>query len=325
MLRAFALLALSIAPVAHAADTQTLDSIPPTICPGGVVVYGTPCPPSQPTGGGVPDDTEAMKQEDAPSPADEGGRFDTDTISGDYSSSGSGSGGYYKPSAPAATPPAAATISPAFGIGEGSKVLSYFQHGKTRVDTRNAFGFVLLPRTAVTIEERQIQNNFCEILLASMDFMTPGAIAARADVLATYWPVSAAHESFEIKAAFESRDCDLLLAWYDHKLARSLTAKAGIADLSGPLLITWPSGGATGDGERNPLVVDFSRADYAHATKALQYWFRQVRNRPELWTNRIREGTIRAELADAINDTAGVVLAVLYGKWDSLNTVNATP
>jgi hypothetical protein len=91
--------------------------------------------------------------------------------------------------------------------------------------------------------------------------------------------------------------------------------------LSGPLLITWPSTGADGDEARNPLIVDFSRADYARASKALQYWFRQVRGRPELWTNRIREGTIRAELADAVNDTAGVVLAVLYGKWDSVNAV----
>ena len=69
------------------------------------------------------------------------------------------------------------------------------------------------------------------------------------------------------------------------------------------------------------LFVDFSKADNARATKTLQYWFRQLRGRPELWTNRIREGTIRAELADAVNDTAGVVLAVLYGKWDSVNAV----
>ena len=203
--------------------------------------------------------------------------------------------------------------------------MSYFQRARTRLDTSRAFGFVLLPRAAVTADETRVQLQFCEILLASMDFMTPGAAAARGDVLATYWPVVGERESFEIKAAFEDRNCQLLLAWYDHGLARTLAAKAGVGELSGPLLITWPSGGDSYEGERDPLVVDFSRADYGHATKTLQYWFRQLRHRPELWTDRIREGTIRAELADAINDSAGVMLAVLYGKWDTLSAVNASP
>jgi len=207
----------------------------------------------------------------------------------------------------------------------GSKVLSYFQHGKTTLDTARAFGFVLLPRTAVTDAEKRAHKSFCELMLASLDFMTPGAVAASApaDVLATYWPITPSRGSFEIKEAFALRNCDDLLAWYDHALARKLAAKAGVAELSGPLLITWPSGGAA-DAVRDPLIVDFSKADHARATKALQYWFRQLKNRPELWTNRIREGTIRTELADAVNDTAGVVLAVMSGKWDSLNTV-ATP
>lgn len=241
--------------------------------------------------------------------------------------------------APAAMPPAAhdpepapvtpvvRTTPPKRNGNSGSKVLSYFQHTRTQVDTSKAFGFVLLPRVAVTSDERDVQKQFCEIMLATMDFMTPGAVsaaAARSEILATYWPIAPQHEPFTIKAAFVARDCGLLITWYDHKIARSLAAKAGVAHMTGPLLITWPSSGAEGEEARNPLIVDFSKADHERATKALQYWFRQLRAKPELWTNRIREGTIRAELADAVNDTAGVVLAVLHGKWDSLSAV-ATP
>ncbi len=238
--------------------------------------------------------------------------------------------GAMPPAAAGDPPPAAPVIRrtpPKKNGNSGSKVLSYFQHTRTQVDTSKAFGFVLLPRVAVTSEERDVQKRFCDIMLATMDFMTPGAVAAaRTEVLATYWPIVASHESFEIKAAFLARDCGLLITWYDHKIARSLAAKAGVAHLTGPLLITWPSSGAEGEQARSPLIVDFSKADHERATKALQYWFRQLRAKPELWTNRIREGTIRAELADAVNDTAGVVLAVLNGKWDSLTVVaSATP
>jgi hypothetical protein len=223
------------------------------------------------------------------------------------------------PPAPAMMPSAAKSM--ARSSQSGSKVLSYFQRARTQLDTRRAFGFVLMPKVAVTDEERRVQNDFCEIILASMDFMTPGAVAsAPREVMATYWPVVASRASFEIADAFRHRNCTELLAWYDHTLARSLAAKAGVTELTGPLLITWPSG-ADGDEARDPLIVDFSKANHARATKALQYWFRQLRARPDLWTNRIREGTIRAELADAVNDTAGVVVAVLSGKWDSVNVV----
>src|SRR6185295_18623413 len=110
-----------------------------------------------------------------------------------------------------------------------------------------------------------------QIVLSTMDYMTPGAVAAasvRTEILATYWPIVASRRSLEINAAFEDRNCDQLLAWYDHKLARSLATKAGVAGLSGPLLITWPSSGARAE-DRNPLIVDFSKADYERATKAL--------------------------------------------------------
>jgi hypothetical protein len=182
----------------------------------------------------------------------------------------------------------------------------------------------------VTAEDKRAQKDFCTTVLATMDFMTPGAVSASAprDVLATYWPVVGSRESYEIKQAFTDRNCDELIAWYDYRLARTLAARAGVAELTGPLLITWPSSGAEGETARDPLIVDFSKANHERAAKALQYWFRQVKSRPDLWTNRIREGTIRAELADAVNDTAGVVLAVMAGKWDSLTVVasaNASP
>jgi hypothetical protein len=187
-----------------------------------------------------------------------------------------------------------------------------------------------MPKAAVTDADKRTQKDFCITVLASMDFMTPGAVAASAprEVLATYWPVVGSRESYEIKQAFSERNCDDLIAWYDYRLARALAAKAGVAELSGPLLITWPSQGVEGQSARDPLIVDFSKANHERAAKALQYWFRQVKARPDLWTNRIREGTIRAELADAVNDTAGVVLAVMSGKWDSLTVVasaNASP
>lgn len=224
-----------------------------------------------------------------------------------------------------APPEAVVDPAPKKNGHSGSKVLSYFQQSKTKLDTARAFGFVLLPKEAVTAEEKRTQKSFCALMLASLDFMTPDAVAASAPatVLATYWPIAASRGAFEIKEAFATRDCDDLLAWYDHALARKLATNAGVADLSGPLLITWPSGGDA-TAVRDPLVVDFSKANHERAKKALLFWFRQLKNRPDLWTNRIREGTIRAELADAVNDTAGVVLAVMSGKWESVNTL-ATP
>jgi len=229
------------------------------------------------------------------------------------------------PPAAAGDPPAAVDDPPPKNGHSGSKVLSYFQQSKTKLDTARAFGFVLLPKEAVTAEEKRTQKSFCALMLASLDFMTPDAVAASAPaaVLATYWPITASRGAFEIKEAFATRNCDDLLAGYDHALARKLATNAGVADLSGPLLITWPSGGDA-TAVRDPLVVDFSKANHERAKKALLFWFRQLKNRPELWTNRIREGTIRAELADAVNDTAGVVLAVMSGKWESVNTL-ATP
>jgi hypothetical protein len=225
-------------------------------------------------------------------------------------------------------PPAAAGEPPSGGSAppSDSKVLSYFQRTKTQVDTKKAFGFVLLPRAALTDVEKRTQQGFCELVLASMDFLSPGAASeavAQFDILVTYWPIDPARNSFEVSAAFAARDCNDLIAWYDHNFARRLATKAGVAHLGGPLLITWPSSGVN-EQDRNPLVVDFSKANHERAVKALRYWFRQLRHKPSLWTSRIREGTIRAELADAVNDTAGVIIAVLYGKWDSFAAVGAT-
>jgi hypothetical protein len=203
------------------------------------------------------------------------------------------------------------------------KVLSYFQHGVTRVDTRKAFGFVLLPKSAVTGEEKTVHARFCDVMLASLDFAAPEE-AARRDALATYWPIVAGPTRGELEAAFEAKHCPRLLAWYDHSLARSVAARAGLSGMSGPLLITWPSESAQRE-DRDPLIVDFAKADHERATKALAYWFGQLRTNPKLWTSRIREGTIRAELADAINDTAGVMVAVLAGKWESVTAVSGTP
>lgn len=231
--------------------------------------------------------------------------------------------------APSAMPPAAANghgpsaTPPLRGGHSGSKVLSYFQKARTQIDTKRAFGFVLMPRAAVTAADKRVQQDFCTTMLATMDFMTPSAVAASApvDVLATYWPIVGSRESYEIKQAFTERNCDELIAWYDYALARTLATQAGVAELTGPLLITWPSQGVDGASARDPLIVDFSKANHERAAKALQYWFRQVKARPDLWTNRIREGTIRAELADAVNDTAGVLLTVMSGKWESFTVV----
>lgn len=213
--------------------------------------------------------------------------------------------------------------SPGAGMVGAEKVLSYFQRGATTVDTRKAFGFVIMPKSAVTEDEARIQTQFCKIMLASMDFIGAEA-AARTSALVTYWPLTAEPSRIQIEAAFATRDCVRLIAWYDHRLARQVAARADVVGMSGPFLITWPSEGAVAR-DRDPLIVDFAVADYARATKALSYWFGQLRNKPELWTSRMREGTIRAELADAINDTAGVVVAVLAGKWDSVTVVSDTP
>lgn len=236
------------------------------------------------------------------------------------------------PSAPTAAfappPPALSGGSAPTGSGapapSDDKVLSYFQRGQMQIDTNRAFGFVLIPRSAITIREKLSQVQFCEIALATMDFLTPGA-AARSEALPTYWPIVSYVSTTDVERAFNSRDCNNLIAWYDHSLARNIAAKAGLLGKSGPILITWPSKSALYQNPRDPLIVDFANADYAHATKALRYWFRQASRNPKLWRSYIREGTLRSELADAINDTAGVVLAVLSGKWNSLSVVGGTP
>lgn len=221
--------------------------------------------------------------------------------------------------------PGRPTAFPVKNGHSGSKVISYFQFSKTTIDARRAFGFVLLPKAAITESEKKVQKDFCETILATLDFLSPGAAGARSDVLATYWPIVATRGAYEITEAFTQRNCGDLLAWYDHALARKLALKAGVVELTGPLLITWPSAVGAGDEGRDPLIVDFSKANHERASKTLQYWFRQLKNRPELWTNRIREGTIRAELADAVNETAGVMLAVMTGKWESVTAVSGSP
>lgn len=202
-------------------------------------------------------------------------------------------------------------------------MLSYFQNGVTHVDTQRAYGLVLMPRSAVTAEEKETQTRFCQNMLAALAFVAPDA-ASRRDVLVTYWPIVAARKAPEIEAAFEARDCDHLIAWYDHNAARTVAARAGIAGMSGPLLITWPSADGP-NANRDPLIVDFARANNARARKALDYWFGALQNEPAAWKSHIREGTFRDGLADAINETAGVVIAVLSGKWDSVTALGQTP
>lgn len=92
-----------------------------------------------------------------------------------------------RPIAPA-SPPRGAALSGGSSTGAAAgdeKVLSYFQRGTSRVDTSRAFGFVLLSKSAVTVEERRLHLQFCRIMLASLDFMTPEA-AAQEQVLVTY-------------------------------------------------------------------------------------------------------------------------------------------
>lgn len=210
------------------------------------------------------------------------------------------------------------------GAAAELKVLSHFQRGSMQLDTRKAFGFVLLPKSAITDREQATQKQFCEIMLASLDYVSPES-ASSAQVLATYWPVVAGIPADDIAEAFQDRNCTALIAWYDYSLGRAIASKAGVLGMSGPLLITWPSQSALIQNPRDPLIVDFANANYENANRALAHWFRQVSRNPGAWTNYIREGTIRAELADAINETAGVMLAVLAGKWDSVTVVNGTP
>ena len=224
--------------------------------------------------------------------------------------------------APAPPPPAApASRSPTAGSGSAiAMAVSYFQRGKMKLDTRNAFGMVIIPRRAVDDKEQAVQRQFCELVLASLDFAAPGDINP-VETLATYWPIIADIDPVSLEMAFASHDCQNLIAWYDHRMARDIAAKTGLLDKGGPLLVTWPSERSVSRDQRDPLVVDFANANRANAKRALAYWFRQLSQDPSLWTDRIREGTIRAELADAINETAGVMLAVLSGKWEGLTEI----
>lgn len=217
---------------------------------------------------------------------------------------------------PMAPPPASLQSN----LSAQSMAISYFQRGVQKIDTVNAFGMVIIPRSAVDAREAAVQMQFCELLLASLDFTAPEDVTP-GEVLATYWPTVAGIDTASLRMAFNSRDCQNLLAWYDHSLARSIAAKTGLQDKGGPLLVTWPSQRTVAREQRDPLVVDFANANKANARRALAYWFRQLSQDPALWTDRIREGTIRADLADAINETAGVMLAVLSGKWEGLTEV----
>lgn len=226
---------------------------------------------------------------------------------------------------PASPPPAALTAGSGRTISSADvKAVSYFQRGKMKIDTRNAFGMVIIPRKAIDDAGRAHQRQFCELVLASLDFVAPEDVAPE-EVLATYWPIVSDINPVSIRMAFESHDCQNLVAWYDHRFARDIAAKTGLQDKSGPLLVTWPSERTVARDQRDPLVVDFSSANQANAKRALAYWFKQLSQDPSLWTDRIREGTIRAGLADAINETAGVMLAVLAGKWEGLAEVPAKP
>jgi hypothetical protein len=223
-----------------------------------------------------------------------------------------------------APPPASAPPTAGISGAPARAVLSYFQRGTIKIDTSDAFGFVLLPRRAVTEGEMKAHLRFCRVMFASLDTMEPEDVALT-KVLATYWPISTEVSRDALREAFANQDCMQLLYWYDHSVARTIAAKADIQDMSGPLLITWPSEDAQLAHRSDPLIVDFSAANEANLQKVLNYWFRQISQRPEYWTSYIREGTMRAELADAINETAGVMLAVLAGKWESVTAVSDMP
>lgn len=228
---------------------------------------------------------------------------------------------------PPAPPPAAISAGGKLGgwsSAPAMAVLSYFQRGTIKIDTSDAFGFVLLPRRAVNEGEWKAQLRFCRVMLASLNTMEPEEVAST-KVLATYWPISTEVSRADIREAFANQNCMQLVYWYDHSVARTIAAKADIQDMSGPLLITWPSEDAQLAHRSDPLIVDFSAANEANLQKVLNYWFRQISQRPEYWTSYIREGTMRAELADAINETAGVMLAVLAGKWESATAVSDMP
>ncbi len=226
-----------------------------------------------------------------------------------------------------ASPPPSASINWSNGGATGPnsvQVLSYFQRGTMKLEVRDAFGMVVIPRKALDATEKARHRQFCELLQASLDFVAPEDVTPT-EVLATYWPTVSNINPASIRMAFATQDCQSLLLWYDHKLARDIAARTGLQDKSGPLLVTWPSQRTVAREERDPLVVDFSRANAASARRTLAYWFRQVSQDPALWTDHIREGTFRADLADAINETAGVMLSVLSGKWEGLTEVNSSP
>jgi len=226
---------------------------------------------------------------------------------------------------PASPPPAGLTRGFSRTISSADvKAVSYFQRQKMKIDTRNAFGMVIMPRKAIDDAGRAQQRQFCELVLASLDFVAPEEVAPE-EMLATYWPIVSDINPVSIRLAFESHDCQNLIAWYDHRFARDIAGRTGLQDKSGPLLVTWPAERTVARNNRDPLVVDFSSANHANAKRALAYWFNQLSQDPSLWTDRIREGTIRADLAEAINETAGVMLSVLAGKWEGLTEVPAKP
>ena len=173
-----------------------------------------------------------------------------------------------------------------------------------KLEARDAFGMVVIPRKALDATEKARHRQFCELLLASLDFVAPEDVTPT-EVLATYWPTVSSIDPASIRMAFATQDCPSLLLWYDHKLARDIAARTGVQDKSGPLLVTWPSQRTVAKEERDPLVVDFSRANAVNARRTLAYWFRQVSQDPTLWTDHIREGTFRADLADV---SPGLVL-----------------
>jgi hypothetical protein len=293
--------------------SATLASIVITMIFGGSTAFAQMISPAAPPGPGTPSPSVSSPSLPSDCPPQPDGRPADCTNS---------AGPARVPAPPAADYVSGGSGPP--GAAAELKALSYFQRGSMQLDTTKAFGFVLLPKSAITDREQRTQKQFCDIMLASLDYVSPETASSQ-KVLATYWPIVADVAADDIAAAFESRNCNALIAWYDYSLGRAIASKAGVLGMSGPLLITWPSQSALIRNPRDPLIVDFANADYENANRALAHWFRQVSRNPDAWTNYIREGTIRAELADAINETAGVMLAVLAGKWDSVTVVNGTP
>lgn len=155
-------------------------------------------------------------------------------------------------------------------------------------------GYVLLPDELEPARNRRA----CEAWLGTLSTETSGATKPRSAYLVTWWPVTKRPPTNAAR-----RDCDWLVANYDHGFAMGILAQLGYAGARGPILIAhrqphhqWKPDIATrlaGLG----LCLDETEDD--KLGESFRKWRQDLSNAPEEWGDDASYLTSLARLIDA--------------------------